>query len=256
MISCLLLATAVLLIIPGPTSISSLLGLTSCNASDASGQRPERRVALIDPLASESPDMNFVRRVTSLVGMLGYDLDYFPSSVATMDLFVNLPSKGYAMIILRSHIGWYGNITYTEVAVTTSERYSQYSRVLDQLSGAVVPVQINGTRYFGMRPSFVAHEMCGRFPGTLVLSMGCSSMTRNDLAEAFVERGARAFVGWNGPVSASYTDVVFAELVQLLVEGNPLTSVLRTVMNDQWLSGGPQLIVYPEIAGTSSFSAH
>jgi len=41
---------------------------------------------------------------------------------------------------------------------------------------------------------------------------------RNDLAEAFIQKGAACYVGWSGLVNLDYTDTFTKELLQNLLE--------------------------------------
>jgi len=88
-------------------------------------------------------------------------------------------------------------------------------------------VNINGSYYFGLTPLFVSERMCGRFPGTLVLAMGCYLMNSTDVAGAFLQKGASAVIGWKGAVSLSQTDATFEKLVPLLMSGVSVPDALQ-----------------------------
>jgi hypothetical protein len=160
-----------------------------------------------------------------MANRMGHGFDYYPPARATLDLMIDLPGMGYSMIILRSHgSGIYkGNASI----ITVSDAYSQYQRIGDQLRDNVVAVQLDGSAYFGLTSGFVSHVMCGQFSSTTILAMGCGTGT-GDLGQAFVKRGARAFVGWDGLVTITFTDLVFESLAGLLLEG---TSVDGAVQN-------------------------
>ena len=241
-----LVVTSIFFVAGGMNSLEQLLGITECGGNNvASHTSPS--VALIDPLASESPNSRFVETVRSLAGLAGYAFDYYPPWTATMDTFIHLPEKGYTMIIIRSHVGYDGG-SYLPVALTTSEPYSQTNRVGDQLDDRLVSVGINGSGYFGMTPKFVTETMCGRFPSTLVLAMGCSTMVHNDFAEAFVKKGAKEFIGWNTTVSVTWTDLIFGELVKLLLRGSSVGSAVQTVMDMPGVNSDlAKLLYYPAV---------
>ena len=138
------------------------------------------------------------------------------------------------MIILRNHgIG----ISAGSIVITTSETYSQYQHVADQLTDRLVEVKVNHTITFGLTQHFIENEMCGQFPGTMVLFMGCGGLSRQWLADSFLEKGARAFVGWGGTVGLYYDDLAFGLLGTLLIQGHPVDWALQNVTETLGLSG-------------------
>jgi hypothetical protein len=53
------------------------------------------------------------------------------------------------------------------------------------------------------------------------------------MAEAFVEKGAKAYVGWSGSVSASHTDSATINLLKhLLMDNRTLTEAVDQTMQD------------------------
>src|SRR3989304_8006570 len=46
--------------------------------------------------------------------------------------------------------------------------------------------------------------------------MGCDGLRSQLTAEAFLEKGARAFVSWSQPVSSTHTDAATTHLLELL----------------------------------------
>ena len=65
--------------------------------------------------------------------------------------------------------------------------------------------------------------MNGSFDGALVVLMGCNGLRTRTAADAFVEGGAGAVVGWDGDVSADHTDAATERLLgKLVTRGLPL----------------------------------
>ena len=188
----------------------------------------QRNIALIDQLGLNLANPAFVDNLSSVAKNAGRSFDYFPSGTASMDFFVNLPHLGYQIVILRTH--GTGLAATDPAAIVTSDHYSDTQHVGDQLADRVTPVNVNGTLYFALRPSFVSDVMCGRFSGTLVLAMFCAGTQYTSLAEAFVEKGAEAYVGWNGVVTVYHADRAFESLVRLLLEGKPVAESVQDVM--------------------------
>ena len=206
----------------------------------------QRRVALVDQLSLEDPDPGFVQNVTSSAASKGYSFDYFPPKMATVDFFVKFPSRGYSIIILRTHGA--GLVSTDPPVITTSDPYSQSRRVPDQLLNRLTSINVNGTRFFALTPDFISSSMCGRFSGTLILTMFCEGAQLISLAKAFVERGAGAYIGWNGIVTVSHTDIVFQSLIKLLLERETLAGSVQnvtTVLGPDPVYGS-HLLYYPQ----------
>ena len=219
-----------------------------CLRANPNGQRA---IMLVDQLGADNPNPVFASNVSVSAKNAGYRFDYFPPNTATLGFFARLPLLGYSIIILRTH----GTLGFPRdpSAIVTSDNYSNSQHVADQLLNRVAPVDVNGSRYFGLESDFVSDVMCGRFQGTLILAMFCGGGgASNSLAKAFVEKGAAAYVGWDETVTVSHTDLVFASLVNLIMKGVGVDESIQTVMTrlgTDPISGG-KLVKY----SLSSFS--
>ena len=61
--------------------------------------------------------------------------------------------------------------------------------------------------------------------------MGCDGLTMDATAKAFVDKGAKAVVGWSGRVSASHTDAATEQLLgHLLMERLPTGDAVAQTM--------------------------
>jgi len=209
-----------------------ILSGSNCGGTQPKTPNPaiQRDIALIDQLGSDQANPAFAENLSSVAKNAGHTIDYYPTGTATVDFFVNLPSRGYQIIILRTHGD--GLVATDPAAIVTSDHYSNSQHVADQLTDRVTSVDVNGTRYFALEPGFVSDVMCGRFSGTLVLAMFCASVgpQHQSLAKAFVEKGAGDYIGWNGVVTVSHADWAFESLVKLLLEGKPVDKSIQDVM--------------------------
>ena len=81
--------------------------------------------------------------------------------------------------------------------------------------------------------------------------MGCDSLKYTDTAQAFIQKGATVYIGWNAPVSASHTDAATITLLRhLITEKQTIKqAILKT---NKELGPDPVykslLIAYPEKA--------
>ncbi len=87
--------------------------------------------------------------------------------------------------------------------------------------------------------------MCRRLQGAMVLSMGCTTGS-GQLAKAFMEKGARLFIGWNGVVTVTQTDSIFQALVGLLLKGESPRQAIQTITPVGGVdpTTGPSLVLY------------
>jgi len=175
------------------------------------------KVAIVDHLSLTMPNQTFIQTATNTLKQEGYTVDYYPSENITVEFYRNLPTHGYGLIILRVHSTTGG---YPCVALFTSEPYSKSKYLYEVLTDKVVPVAYSpedadrGECYFGITQSFVESSMKGRFANTIVIMIGCEGLNNTRMARAFVQKGAKVYIGWSASVSASHTDTATTQLLQ------------------------------------------
>jgi hypothetical protein len=189
------------------------------------------RAVLIDTLSQTDPDPFFITNVTQTLSSAGYSVDYYGPSQVTVDLFRNLPLMGYSMLIFRTHTAT-GPMAPPGQNIVTHQPYTSSQYSLEQLANLVTEALVRpGDKFFAITPSFITGEPAGvgGFQGALIIQMGCSTLqARPDLATAFFERGASAFVGWNGVVSSYYTDVRTESFLSSLMHGKTLPQAVAS----------------------------
>lgn len=179
----------------------------------------------MDGVSTEFPDHDFVKNVTSSASKAGYLLDYYPAEATTLDLFLILPRLNYSLIILRTHGGFYGPLT-------TSEPYSNKQYVGNQLLDEVAAVNVSGTVYFSMTPKGVTNLLCGQFPSTTILALGCGSGSNlASQGSAFVKKGARALIAWNAQVGIYHSDLAYEVVTKMLLEHNSIAASIQSSMS-------------------------
>jgi hypothetical protein len=166
------------------------------------------KAVIVDHLSINWPNPDFVEKCTALLSKAGYDVDYYKGKEVTVELYRHLPSSGYKVIILRVHSTYIHK--YLSLAMFTSEPYSKNRYVYEQLRnrvgrGFIEPYHEGDPRYLVVTDKFVRYSMEGSFDDSIVIMMGCRGIKKCN-ATAFVEKGAMAYVGWDGLVSAQHTD--------------------------------------------------
>ena len=177
---------------------------------------------IVDELALNYPDPSFVTNLTNALTVGGYAVTYAGPGPSPIDLFRQLASRPYDLIIIRAHQG-------AGQAIITSQPYSSSQYQTEQQTGTLVAADVEvGQLYFAITPKFVTQEMQGRFSGTNVIVMGCAALQgSHDLAISFLEKGANLFVGWDGSVTIIHTDVSTVNLARQLSSGKSFPDAVR-----------------------------
>lgn len=225
------------------------------------------RALFVDQLDLTHPNPAFVAAATGILADAGLAVDYVPGRDVTVDLYRNLPARPYDLILLRSHSARRAasvSELADDVTLFTAERFT-WSRHADAIrskrvgavynefeyliptheaahwASAVPPVTstpdsgelFDGRKlFFGIRGGFIETDLNGRFERSpLVILMGCDGLRSTRMAEAFVGKGARAFVSWDQPVSPERTDVATEDLLRrLYVDDLPVPEAVAATM--------------------------
>jgi len=216
-----------------------------------------KTAAIVDQLSLSQPSPTFVDSATRLLEQAGYAVDYYPSDRVTVDFYRNLPTFDYDLIVARVHSGITNEVdaatgekTKSEyVSLFTGEPYSATKYPEEQINRLGRAEYYQGAPpLFGIGPDFVRHSMRGKFDSTLIVMMGCDGLRSERTAQAFIEKGAGAFVSWSRSVSAEHSDAATQRLLEkLLIEGLPLEEAVAQTMVE--LGPDPEydstLLVYP-----------
>jgi hypothetical protein len=226
------------------------------------GQSGPPRAAIVDQLSLTFPNPAFVQEARSVLEGAGYAVDYYPGEQVTIEFYQDLPSHQYEVLVLRVHSGRFrtrdGTLT-DDVVLFTGEPYSRQRYVEERQAGILTRAryfETNPPTYlFGIPAKFVESRMKGGFEGATVILMGCDGLRSNKMAEAFVRKGAGAFISWDDLVSTDHTDAATERLLQHLVIDNlgVQEAVARTMSEvGPDPSFGSQLLVYPPEAAASA----
>jgi hypothetical protein len=182
------------------------------------------KAVIVDQLSSLQENNAFVLNVTSELEEYGFEVDLYQRHEVDVNLYQQLATRGYKLIIFRAHSGLLAEdeVTQDRTVLFTNEEYSQLKYYAEQLNDQLVMARV-GEGYpmvFGIPPRFITETMAGRFDGTVIIMMGCSGLFVRDLAQAFVDKGASVYVGWNGSVELYYIDEATPYLVEQLCSGN------------------------------------
>jgi len=180
---------------------------------------PQLKAAIVDHLSLTIKNETFMEEAAAILVKANYTVDYFSGEKVTVEFYRNLPAYGYNPIILRVHSAGTSAVGSVELSLFTCEPYSNTRYVPEQLKEQVgiVAYSPGQSEYFGISPSFVRECMKNAFISTTIIMMGCDGLKGTQMAKAFIDKGAKVYIGWNASISASHTDTATTQLLKHLV---------------------------------------
>jgi hypothetical protein len=200
-------------------AVTGGLLLCSCGSGSDNHTTGPPTAAIVDQLSLTVPNPDFVSSATSLLEEAGYTVDYYPGEQVTVPLYRDLPGLGYDLIILRVHSGIAQEVaspTTIDVGLFTGEPYTE-NKYMDEGSGQGATYNESGEfgpLKFIVGARFVEKSMRGNFNKTIVILMGCNGLKIPRMAQALIDRGAEAVVGWTDMVASNHTDTATTLLLQ------------------------------------------
>jgi hypothetical protein len=221
--------------------------------------------AIIDQLGEEFPNPSFVENVTSILETHGFNVSYYNETL-DVNFFKELAKNNYGIIILRVHSALREDNSTVDLFTSEKYDYEKYSGEReDGLLTMGEYLYSPGKYYFAVTPLFI-QNLEGRFPKSVVIAMGCWSLKPEceQMAMAFVDKGAKAYVGWTDIVLPQDTDNETLRLLKMLLNENETLTGAITRTNEYTYNGtyGNNIIVevhtrmgfYPQSAGNLKIS--
>ena len=195
------------------------------------------RAAILDQHYTLQSNQVFIEQTSRYLENYGFVVDLYQGNDVTVDLYRRLPKYGYQLIIFRVHSALrldkeesnYGTWLFT------CEPYSETRYVDEQIPGQLAKARIEeGYPWlFAVGSKFVAENMRGKFDRTIIIMMGCGPMYIEDMAQAFIDKGASACMGWDERASLGYLDDATLALVsRLLIQELTVEQAVEGVMSE------------------------
>lgn len=182
------------------------------------------KAAIIDQLGDEFQNSDFSETgvVASILKNAGFNVSYHRSETVNVNFYKGLARYNYGIIILRSHSATRKGESIVDFF--TSEIFNEHRYEDEQNNGLLTIGNYSWEPekfYFAITPKFI-ENLEGCFPKSVVIAMGCNSLneTCTEMAEAFIRKGAKAYIGWTGLVEPSHTDNETIKLLKMLLEEN------------------------------------
>lgn len=185
-------------------------------------QKPNKfslNAAIIDQIGENFPSnstmaQEFNETSTSILEQAGFSVAYHKRETVTVSFFKELAKRDYGIIILRAHYA--KRSSESEVDIFTSEEYRD--GVYDYVSRGNYTWE-PGKFYFAITPDFIK-RLDGSFPKSIIIAMGCWSLKPEyeEMADAFIQKGATAYIGWTEEVDIGHSDKETIRLLRMLLE--------------------------------------
>jgi hypothetical protein len=215
----------------------------------------EGGAVVVDSSYSSSPQ--FTDGATAFLMSKGIHVDVYKDENVTVGLYKQLPAHGYNLIVLRVHAGLLQTDPTAPTFLFTDEPYSAQAWWSEQLEGQVMGGKIDPSNsseqsLFTVGPAFVAASMQGNFTNSVVILNSCFGLYTDQLADAFVKKGAKVFIGWDEKVSLTRSDEACNLLLKALIDekmtvSNAVEKVTSEVGEDTTYNS--TLEYYPKEAG-------
>ncbi len=209
------------------------------------------KAAIIDQLSEDFYNQTFVNAVTEILEEYNFTVSYHNYKNTTVNFFKELAKGNYGVIILRLHSALRKD--GSAVDFFTSERYvaTKYEEL--QNKGLLVKGELNISgnvkEYFAFTPAFV-EKVEGTFPKSVIIAMGCQTLNqtvKQQMAKAFIDKGAKAYIGWSSWVSVLHSDDETTKLIKrLLSENKTIEEAVKSANQDPYWRA--RLAFYPESA--------
>jgi len=218
------------------------------------------KAAIIDQLGSSLLDpairyqnQTFIQTAKKLLYKKFSKVDYY-SDNATVDEYKNIASRGYKLIIWRVHSAL--DLDQKFIAISTSEKNGSKNYETYIKNGHLTLCNISGYIYFGITPKFIRDIIPGRFEDTVIIFMSCNGLKKGyyQTADAFKEKGVKAFIGWDGWVHPRDNDELTILLLNyLIVENKTISEAVDKTPDSISEFGWTKLKFYPTTSEVENY---
>ena len=203
------------------------LAIPACSNHSADDHSIQDRAAIIDQLYLLESNPTFIAETTAILESYGFTVDLWQGEEVTVEFYRELPQHDYKLIVLRVHSGLLLALEESEIKplettyLFTGETYKTTKYVSEQLTDKVSNALMaeDFPLVFAVNSRFIKDSK-GNFDNTAIITMGCESYYFDDMATAFIEKGASVYIGWSTVVSLKYVDATTLDLLGNLCTEN------------------------------------
>lgn len=172
------------------------------------------KAAILDGIYSTRPNLSFTQNMIKILEDAGLQVDVFQGKNVTIDLLRNI--KGYELIVLRLHSSMH---TDGFLYLFSGEPYEESKYVTEQLCGAVRKAYTfyeDESPFFAIKAVFLGNNNQNGLNGSTIILMGCNGTGCKFSTQRLLEKGAKAYIAWNGYVDLTHSDQAALKLVNAL----------------------------------------
>jgi len=188
--------------------------------SQSTLSKPTAVVGIVDQFYNESP--SFTDQAVRFLDGRGISVKVHRDEEVNVELYRNLATYGYRLIILRVHAGVCGRLEGNPTFLFTAQQYTtgsyMFEQLTDQIRSGVLDPDMPENPVFAVGPMFVKMSMEGDFEGATIVLSSCLGLYTTHLADALVDRGTGAFISWDGKVRLEHTDEACMLLLKALID--------------------------------------
>jgi len=214
------------------------------------------RAAIVDQLSGSFPNEDFIQTATNLLKNAGFKVEYYSYKHVTVNFYKQLLKENFGIIIFRVHSGMRSgeNIVdfFTSEEIPDNDDLYRNERSLGYVVIGYIPLE--NKSYFAITPKLVSAE--ANLHNSIIIAMGCSSLRPGyeSMAQAFISKGAKAYIGWSNSVTVNHSDNETIRFLQLFLQNKTISEATYACHPDPNILGS-KLRYYPPEAKQLTFSA-
>jgi len=140
--------------------------------------------------------------------------------------------SNYGIIVIDTH-GWNGDIIFTRDMINESLESLSEDEIYNLFSSAVKMFTMrDGNTYAALTSKFIKNLIKDKFPNSIIFNGSCESLKNDQLAEAFISKGAKTYVGFSGNISTQTCTEKAKQFFSALV-GNQLKTTGESFVADE-----------------------
>lgn len=190
-----------------------------------------------------------------------FDITYLLNSAVTVDVIKTLYQYGivamtthgdtYFKFLWYEKWGW--NYPFGQVVFLTGQEVTTVNKPFyekDLKKGRIVIGSVGERHYYAIKPSFIRYYAATKYPDSLIYLSSCRSTYNNSMANAFLDSGAKTYLGYSEYVLAAFAKTAGVDFFQRFIQDPAITNVGEAFIPGQNDGGSPP--AYFELRGSTT----
>lgn len=193
-----------------------------------------------------------------------FDISYLLNSAVTVDVIKTLPQYGIVAITTHGDTYykgllslwqekwgwnfWFGQVVFLTGQTATAANKVAYEKDLKKGRLAITSNASGG--HYAILPSFIRYYAVTNYPDSLVYIGACRSTYNDSMANAFLDSGAKTYLGYSEYVNSAFAGTVGVDFFQRFIEDPAITNTGDAFIPGQNDGGSPP--AYFELRGSTT----